>query len=193
MKKGLYVLIILSFLGLNACTRQVTNQEAVNINVGNNSTSGVVNIQPNQELANYWFYFAYGSNMSLERMTERCGTDNFVDLGKAQLAGYSFYFYGQGHANIKPYASKTVEGVLWNINEECLKKLDQVEGYPNVYQRRAVKIKQQDKNILAQVYIVENDNSSSTPSDSYAQTVLSGATEHALSASYIQQIKDLLQ
>lgn len=193
MKKSLYLLILFIILFMTGCGQKTgldSNTQAlppVNADMVNANNEQI------KDIVGDWLYFAYGSNMNSERMKDRCGADNFTDLGKANLAGYDFYFYGKGHANIKLYASKMIEGVLWNINEECLKKLDQVEGYPNVYQRQAVKVNWQNKNILAQVYIVEKDNTTSKPSFEYLQTVLTGAQEHHLSESYIQKIKDLAE
>lgn len=194
MKKSLYLLTLLTLFSLTACGRVETTNLAQKpdlqpITVQN--TEKVEDTVPN--FANGLFYFAYGSNMSLARMTERCGKDNFVDLGKAQLPGYSFYFYGRGYANIRPMASQTIEGVLFQIKGACLKSLDRVEGYPNIYQRQAVKIDWKNTNVLAQVYIVEKDQTVGFPTAEYYQIVLSGAEEHDLSASYIQQIKDLAE
>jgi len=114
-----------------------------------------------------------------------------LDLGQAKLADYDFYFYGRGYANIKEKASQEVEGVLFRISDTCLRALDQVEGYPNVYQRRIVKVNFDQKNILAQVYLVENDQTFAQPSEEYYQVVLSGAEEHGLSAAYLAKIKAL--
>lgn len=194
MKKALHLLTLLALFSLTACGQADTTNLAKKKDIQPSTTKEtekVEKIVPN--FANGLFYFAYGSNMSLARMTERCGTDNFVDLGKAQLPGYSFYFYGRGHANIKPMASQTMEGVLFQIKDSCLKSLDQVEGYPNTYQRQSVKVNWQDNNVLAQVYIVQNDHTTGKPTDEYYQIVLNGAQEHNLSTSYIQQIKDLAE
>ncbi len=194
MKKALYLLTLLTLFSLTACgqvesSNLAKKQEVKPIAV--EKTEKIEETVPN--FGDGLFYFAYGSNMSLARMIERCGQDNFVDLGKAQLPGYSFYFYGRGHANIRPMASQTIEGVLFQIKDSCLKSLDQVEGYPNTYQRQAVKINWKNTNVLAQAYIVEKDQTVGTPTVEYYQIVLSGAQEHNLSENYIQQIKALAE
>lgn len=194
MKKALYLLTLLTLFSLTACGQVKTSNSAQKPDI---QAKSVKNTEKTEEtVPNFGdglFYFAYGSNMSLARMTERCGQDNFVDLGKAQLPGYSFYFYGRGHANIRPMASQTIEGVLFQIKDACLKSLDQVEGYPNTYQRQAVKINWKNTNVLAQAYIVEKDQTVGTPTAEYYQIVLSGAQEHNLSESYVQQIKALAE
>lgn len=194
MKKALYLLTLLTLFSLTACEQVDTTNLAKKTDIqptNSKNTEKTEDVAPN--FGNGLFYFAYGSNMNLARMTERCGKDNFVDLGKAQLPGYSFYFYGRGHANIRPMASQTIEGVLFQIQDSCLKSLDQVEGYPNTYQRQAVKVNWKETNVLAQAYIVEKDQTVGTPTAEYYQIVLSGAQEHKLSESYIQQIKALVE
>ncbi len=194
MKKTLYLLTLLALFSLTACGQVKTTNLAKKADIQPTALKNTAKIEetvPN--FGNGLFYFAYGSNMSLARMTERCGKDNFVDLGKAQLPGYSFYFYGRGYANIRPMASQTIEGVLFQIKDACLKSLDRVEGYPNTYQRQAVKIDWKNTNVLAQVYIVEKDQTMGTPTAEYYQIVLSGAQEHNLSDSYINQIKALAE
>lgn len=194
MQKIKLGLILMIFLMFSACTKQATtlNQD-VDV-ITDNDLPAVINDSKSPEeidLSNNIFYFAYGSNMNLDRMNDRCGQDNFTDLGQGILAGYDFYFYQRGYANIKEKASQEVEGVLFKINSQCLRDLDQVEGYPNIYQRRVVKVSFDQKMILAQVYLVENDQSTAKPSDEYYQVVLSGAESHGLSEHYVNKIKSL--
>ncbi len=196
MKKSLYLLALLTLFSLSACGQVETTDLAKKPDIQAKPLEKTEKVDVDEVVPNFGnglFYFAYGSNMSLERMTERCGKENFVDLGKAKLPGYSFYFYGRGHANIRPMASQTIEGVLFQIQDSCLQDLDQVEGYPNIYQRQSVKITWKNTNVLAQAYIVEKDQTLAKPSPEYYQTVLSGAEEHDLSEGYIQYIKDLAE
>ena len=134
------------------------------------------------------FYFAYGSNMSLDTMNQRCGANNFVGFKDSTLNDYSFYFYNRGFANIKPSQGNNVKGVLYRINQKCFDDLDQVEGYPSLYQRAKVSIQNTFGNFESWVYIVENDDTKGTPSDSYLNTVISGAKEYGLPSEYTQFI-----
>ncbi|HNV97553.1 MAG TPA: gamma-glutamylcyclotransferase [bacterium] len=137
------------------------------------------------------FYFAYGSNMDLERMTLRCGEKNFVGFSNSHLKDFKFYFYNRGYANIKPQKSSIVYGALYKINKNCLDGLDKAEGYPNLYQRQIVKIINPIGNFDAQVYIVKNDNSIGVPSQSYFDAVIKGAAQYGLPKNYIGEINDL--
>lgn len=136
------------------------------------------------------FYFAYGSNMDLGRMTARCGENNFVGF-QSYLNDFQFYFYNRGYANIKPVKSSIVQGVLYKINKKCLDSLDIVEGYPNMYQRQIVKIKNSFGAYDAQVYIVENDNTTGHPTEEYFNTVIDGAIQYGLPNDYTQNIYKL--
>ena len=85
-------------------------------------------------------YFAYGSNMSSSRLTER-GV-NFLSKEKGTLKGYKFIINKKsqknpniGFANIIKDNSSEVEGIIYEVNEEDLIKLDKYEGAPKHYKR----------------------------------------------------------
>ncbi|MGV8122381.1 MAG: gamma-glutamylcyclotransferase family protein [Candidatus Xenobiia bacterium LiM19] len=58
-------------------------------------------------------YFAYGSNMYTEQMTERCPGQSFE--GNAVLAGKRFIINSNGVATIVPENSSRVWGIVWMI------------------------------------------------------------------------------
>ncbi len=79
------------------------------------------------------FYFAYGSNMSRERLEARLGP--VVHHGAARLAHYvhSFGHLGQdgtGKGTISPAAGEEVWGVLYQLSQEQTERLHPYEtGY----------------------------------------------------------------
>ncbi|MDD3284670.1 MAG: gamma-glutamylcyclotransferase [Patescibacteria group bacterium] len=151
--------------------------------------NGSGKIDDNREI----YYFAYGSNMNLDIMKSRCGEENFVAFNNSVLNNYVFYFYGRGYANIRESKeiNNNVYGVLYKVNNSCMKNLDRSEGYPNLYQRREVKIKNDFGIFSAQVYIVENDDTKSNPSDSYYESIIIGAKQFSLPENHIEYIKSL--
>ena len=185
MSRLRFLLVLSIFLLISGCVWQSTeiSGEKPPLGIENGSEQ---NIEPERQ-----FYFGYGSNMNLGQMGQRCGKEHFDDLGLAILDDYQFYFYGHGHANIRPQLDEKVEGVLFKIDLDCLQALDRVEGYPHVYQRQIIKVNYQDKSALAQVYIVQNDQTIAQPSLNYYQVVLTGAQEHKLSEEYIDYITAL--
>ena len=78
-------------------------------------------------------YFAYGANTNNENMKYRCPLA--INLGKLILPDYRLVF--RGVADIEPYAGSSVQGVLWEITEDCEKSLDVYEGYPHLYRKES--------------------------------------------------------
>jgi len=183
------LLLIVTTLMLTGCSLQSAkiSEEKLTFKSENESSQSNESVQSTEE--DQLYYFGYGSNMDLEIMKQRCGEANFTELGRAILEDYAFYFYGRGYANIKPQNNSHVEGVLHLINDDCLKALDRVEGYPATYQRKEVEVKHESRLILAQVYIVLNNQTVGNPSNTYYQRVIQAATKHNFSPEYIQNIK----
>lgn len=85
-------------------------------------------------------YFAYGSNMNQERLESRVG--KVKKVGTARLFGWKLTFNcGRNawrFANIIMtglYGQDMVEGIVYELDEKQLKKLDEFEGSPYAYQR----------------------------------------------------------
>ena len=76
-------------------------------------------------------YMAYGSNMNLEQMADRCRTAEVV--GKGILKNYELLFRGARHgavATVEPREGSSVPVVLWKIGARDEVALDCYEGYP---------------------------------------------------------------
>lgn len=135
------------------------------------------------------FYFAYGSNMSLDNMSGRCG-DGAKVIGPALLADYELTFDKRGYANIIAQTGQQVWGVAWQIDQNCLKALDRYEGYPRMYDRQDVQINLGPQTITAMVYIEPADQSGGQPSRSYLDNrVIPGAKENGLPAEWIKKLE----
>ncbi|KAK5457168.1 hypothetical protein LTS15_004949 [Exophiala xenobiotica] len=72
------------------------------------------------------YYFAYGSNMSLTQMAERCPSSLF--MGKGRIDGYRWQINERGVANIVQSARDFVEGVVYQIDTKDKRQLDRSEG-----------------------------------------------------------------
>ncbi|BCS21197.1 gamma-glutamylcyclotransferase family protein [Aspergillus puulaauensis] len=84
----------------------------------------------------YRIYFAYGSNLHLNQMAQRCPKSRY--LGRAILHGYRWQINDRGYANVVrvPHASQvssSVQGLCYLINREDEAKLDRNEGVPTAY------------------------------------------------------------
>lgn len=138
-------------------------------------------------------YFAYGSNMNEKRMIER-GV-NFLSKEKGTLKGYRFVINKKsqknpniGFANIIEDATSEVEGIIYEVTYENIKKLDVFEGAPKHY-KREVKIIN-DKQCV--VYIANNnwisDNELET-TDEYKNHILEG--KNFLSEKYYNKLLEI--
>lgn len=133
------------------------------------------------------FYFAYGMNTNIREMAARCPAA--VNLGRCVLQGYELVF--RRHADIDPNSANTMEGVLWDITEDCERALDNLEGYPYYYSKVEVIVKQDQPNVnclnntnfLAMAYIMTVKYDKEAPSPEYKQCLIEGYAENGLDLS----------
>lgn len=152
------------------------------------------------------YYFAYGSNMSLEQMQERCGKDNFKTVGAAIIKDYQLAFRrrsgnkwcNKGVADLKGKDGFKTYGVLYKINKYALEELDYNEGYQegreksmNSYNReeRKVILLESGKSSNAMCYFANPQNDFIQPSKKYLDTLIRGAEENGLPEEAIENIK----
>ena len=151
---------------------------------------------PNAE--DQW-YFAYGSNLSIDRKQDRTGAIRRTE--RVRLAGYRLTFNkrsnkgDQVYANIIPDAESEVWGVAYCCNPDAFSKLDHCEGVSGGHYRR-VSLQVEARNgttFTATTYIAGDDHivEEQAPRDGYLQLIVDGAREHKLPADYITMIKDI--
>lgn len=139
------------------------------------------------------WYFAYASNMNRAQMKSRAGQILEEKLGR--LENYELAFNkkvrgGTAGANIRPAPGKSVEGVLYRINESAFRNLDRAEGAPVHYRRIQLTVNDSGgKAIAAEAFIATKVERGLRPASHYLKTILDGATEHNLAAEYIESIK----
>ena len=146
-------------------------------------------------------YFAYGSNMSLAQMRERCPES--VAIGNGWLADHALVFprYStrrrSGAASIAPRPGATVWGVIYATTEADLARLDVFEGFradraaaENNYNRAMILVARLKMDPLTCVtYIARREADHLPPSHDYLQTILTGAIENGLPESYVQALR----
>jgi len=108
------------------------------------------------------WYFAYGSNMNFDRMRERILREPIAKAG--WLVGYCLLFNkvaskksGVGYANIKENKDENVYGVLYDVTQDEIAKLDGFEGVPRHYEKKEMEIKSGNGNVTAVVYIANKE------------------------------------
>ncbi|KAI1749937.1 hypothetical protein F4782DRAFT_533019 [Xylaria castorea] len=84
-------------------------------------------------------YFAYGSNLHLTQMADRCPASVFK--GKAVLSGYRWQINERGVANVVKSIDDYVEGLLYLVNPKDERSLDRSEGVAkNFYQKHLLAV-----------------------------------------------------
>lgn len=130
-------------------------------------------------------YFAYGANLNLDGMNNRCPGNK--PLCRGVLKGYRFMF--KSVADIEEAANHSVHGALYQITKEHLRSLDRFEGYPGLYIRKTVPVITEDgREVQAVVYQMTNRNHCARPYQGYLHTILTGCQQWRLPEEYIQYI-----
>lgn len=83
-----------------------------------------------------FLYFAYGSNLNIEQMKQRCS--NAFGISPAVLNGWQLL--ERTYADIEECPGECVNGALYEISEKDLAELDLYEGYPEYYTRQEVMV-----------------------------------------------------
>ena len=131
------------------------------------------------------YYFAYGSNLNKKQMLERCpdSKPRFV----ATLRNYKLVFVGWsrqwrgGVASIKPFRGERVLGVLYELSDRDLRRLDSYEGYPGSYNRLKVTVFDEDgESVEAITYIKSEQAEEIQPSKEYLSIIQQGCRDWGL-------------
>lgn len=141
-------------------------------------------------------YFAYGSNMNPERMRQR--KIKFSSRVHVVLNGWRLMFNKiasrnpkqEGYANIEPDKGGIVEGILYEIQNSDLRKLDICEGYPEHYDKKKVEVTLDNGQIVEAItYIAQPDKTRSglKPSKEYLNHLLEGCD--LLSKEYCERLR----
>jgi len=137
-------------------------------------------------------YFAYGSNMDLVQMSNRC--ERAATVSTAQLPSHRFIINSRGVATVVPDRASTVRGLLWRISEEDQRSLDRHEGVvQGLYRKAFMRVNvSSGRKVRALVYVATD----STPGEArpgYMEKIVSAAEECGLPQTYIDQLKPWLR
>lgn len=127
------------------------------------------------------YYIAYGSNLNVRQMRERCpGAEVF---GTTKLYGWELLFKGSktgSYLTIEPRHGGTVPVVIWKVTPNDERALDRYEGYPTFYYKKTMKLKLRHtasgkiRQIYAFAYIMHEDRPIGVPSWHYMDVCLEG-------------------
>ena len=140
------------------------------------------------------YSFAYGSNTNAADWRAWCARTGHdpaalrpIGIGILPDARLAFDFFGTGRGggvlNFQPRLGGYVEGVVLEVSEAGWRALDQKEGVPNAYQRRARHIILPDGQVLEAIayqVIPERQQGHVAPPSAYLNAVRRGFAAHGL-------------
>ena len=100
-------------------------------------------------------YIAYGSNLNLAQMANRCPTARVI--GASEMKGFRLLFRGPHEgavATVEPFRGGSVPVLVWEITPGDEAALDRYEGWPFLYRKETVKVRLNGKSVKAMVYIM---------------------------------------
>jgi hypothetical protein len=139
-------------------------------------------------------YFAYGSNMNLSQMQQRCSSPKVV--GVARLPGYRVEFYGDSaiwdgaQETVIPDLQAEVWGVLYQLQFFDCEQLDmyvdvRFDGTGPYFHYPVDVIDSEQGTIDAMIYKKDKCGEVTSPSKEYLNFIIQGAKEQGLPAGYI--------
>ena len=138
------------------------------------------------------FYFAYGSNLDSTQLRERLGMARVVQA--ARLPGFTLQCNkvgrdGTAKANIEARTDDLVWGLVWELDDDALRRLDRFE---QGYDRLRVSVTLADGSQKDCVtYTSVNTDPDLLPSVEYRDRMVRGAREHSLPPSWVERLEAL--
>lgn len=133
-------------------------------------------------------YFAYGSNLSQQKMQRFAPKAEVVAITALQdhlFALVHRWFDGSAKASVLAEKGARVWGVLYDVSAEELAALDTMERVGREYSRCEMTVyDKDDRPYQAWIYIGLSHHSDLVATEVYCRRILDGACEHNLPAHY---------
>ncbi len=136
-------------------------------------------------------YIAYGSNLNLSQMKQRCPTARVIEA--SEIKDYELVFRGSRYsavATIEPCEGSNVPVLLWGIQPEDEKSLDRYEGYPSFYEKENMEIVLNGNEISAMVYVMAPGHELGIPSERYKTSIEEGYMDAGFDTDILQDAVD---
>lgn len=140
------------------------------------------------------YYLAYGSNLSIAQMVQRC--PNAVYVGKASIKDYQLLFKGSLSGNyltIEEKKGSEVPVLVWKITEWDEERLDCYEGFPTFYYKKVMRV--EVTSLLgdvglgcvdAVIYIMHEERRLGCPSPHYYSVCEEGYSRFGFDVSFLE-------
>lgn len=141
------------------------------------------------------FHFGYGSNLSSAFVKEKLIPNaKFVMKGYLPNFEIQFPFWSEevqgGYSGIMEAPGELVQGAIYEVTEQELIDLDDLDVYKDLYRRETFLVLGEDgKFHSADLYRVIDPKGPFPPSRAYVEIMLTGARELGLDPDYIAKIE----
>jgi len=132
-------------------------------------------------------YLAYGSNLNLVQMAQRCPQAEV--LGATEIRGYDLKFRGHQNAavaTVEP-GEGNVPALLWTITPKDEAELDVYEGWPLLYRKETVTVELNGKSMDAMVYIMNDGYDLDTPYKTYYNSIAKGYADAGFDMAFLDK------
>jgi gamma-glutamylcyclotransferase (GGCT)/AIG2-like uncharacterized protein YtfP len=136
-------------------------------------------------------YFAYGSNLEVDAMRERCPSAR--PLERAILPDWEFRINERGFATVVRHPGKTVHGALWELDPAAESALDAYEAIDEGLYRKeihSVVVAGQAREVM--VYLATHSRPG-RPHSGYLEGILEAARSWGFPAEYLQELRSWLR
>lgn len=133
-------------------------------------------------------YVAYGSNLNLVQMNDRCPSATIYSTG--QLNNWVLLYRGRNgnaHATIARKKGASVPVLVWSIEPSDEQRLDMYEGYPRYYFKQNVMVDIGNQKRKAMVYIMNLHQKAARPSRTYVETIRQGYIDNNMDISIFEK------
>ncbi len=143
------------------------------------------------------FYFAYGSNLSTNRIKAR--VPSAIKISKASLPGHQLKFHKIGRDNsgkcdafFTGNNNDIVLGIVYSIDPEEKKLLNRAEGLGNGYEiKKALVYPDETSPLSVFTYYATHIDKKIQVLDWYKSHVLYGMKEHSFPHDYLEQVEEI--
>jgi gamma-glutamylcyclotransferase len=137
--------------------------------------------------------FAYGSNLAASEMAAWCPEARFA--GVARLPDHRLALsrrsirWGGGAVDIVPAPGEEVWGVLYEVPDGALDRLDAKEGEGWAYRRIEAEVEHGGRRVRAEAYeVVAKEPDAVPPTPEYATLLVRAARERGLPRDYVERV-----
>lgn len=123
--------------------------------------------------------------MNLDQMEYRCPDARVVET--VRLEDHRLAFCGRpagnGVATIFQEEGSQVEGVLWEITPECEQSLDRYEGYPHLYGKETIRVRNKagmQMDVMVYVMNAPYKETLASPSRLYLNGIIEGCRQNGI-------------